>query len=67
MQICIKYLMIKKKKGKTYKELMKIQSLDFSQPNYFQFTIEGRLGMAQVLLKQFYLITELFQGTTSVS
>lgn len=46
---------------------MKIQSLDFSQPNYFQFTIEGRLGMAQVLLKQFYLITELFQGTTSVS
>lgn len=52
MQICIKYLMIKKKGGggggKTYKELMKIQILDFSQPNYFQVTIEGKLGMAQV-------------------
>lgn len=36
------------KKVKANKELMKIQSPDFSRPNYCQVTIEGSLGVVQV-------------------
>lgn len=63
MQIYTKYLMILKLKA--YKELMKIPR--FLQPNNFQVTIGRRVGVAQVLLKEFYLIIELFQGATSES